>query len=509
MTAAADFDSMAAWLAAPAPHGAEPPQRIDTHTAAIFLSGDRALKLRRPIDYGWLDYSTRAKRLAAARREIAQNDRTAPGLTLGLAGLVREPGGFRLTGPGEDFPDGAEPVTVMLRFPDDALFDRMAAEDRLTPALMHRTGLAIATMHRGAELRAGTGDLPGMARGEDPQLAGLRSLLGPQVGEVLAALARAHETLRPLIERRRARRCHGDLHLGNIVLWRDQPAPFDAIDFNDAFSDIDPLFDLAFLLMDLDHRGHAELGPAVLNAWAEAVAAAPGADTETAYAGLALLPLYKAVRATIRAKVGALAAQAAGVADGGRADEARRYLSLALGYLTTASAPRLVAVGGFSGTGKTTVARILAARIGAVVLRSDAIRKGLRGVPETERLPVETYTQAASDRVYGELLYRAALSLTAGLPVIVDAAHLRARERDATAALARRLAARFEGLWLEAPAGVLRRRLAARAGDASDADARVLELQLSRDPGPIGWHRLRAEGDADRTAALAIRRLGL
>ena len=176
-----EFDAFAALLADPATHAGQAPRRIDTHTAAIFLAGDRAFKLRRPVDYGWLDYSTRQRRLAAARREAEQNERTAPGLYLGLAGLLRDGAALRLTRPG-DLPDGAEPVTAMRRFPDGALFDRMAAESRLDPELMHRTGRAIAAMHRGAALRPGTGDLPGMARGEDAQLLALGALLGPGTG---------------------------------------------------------------------------------------------------------------------------------------------------------------------------------------------------------------------------------------------------------------------------------------------------------------------------------------
>jgi uncharacterized protein len=525
------FDAFAAHLAHPATHGGERPRRIDTHTAAVFLAGNRALKLRRPVDYGWLDYATRPQRLAAARREVEQNDRTAPGLCLGIAGLVREAGALRLTAPGE-LPEGAEPVTVMRRFPDEALFDRMAASGRLTPALMHRTGRVVAEMHRGVALRPGTGDLPGMTWGHDPQLAALAPLLGPEVERLLAAMAEAHGRVRPVIERRRARRCHGDLHLGNIVLWRDQPAPFDAIDFNENFSDIDPLYDLAFLLMDLEHRGHAELGPSVLNAWAEAMAAAPGADVETAYGGLAVLPLYKAVRATIRAKTGALAVRASvpasapsplvGEGRGGgwpgapaavsadpRLAEARAYLALALCFLAAPPTPSLVAVGGLSGTGKSTVARALAARTGAVVLRSDGTRKGLYGVPETGRLPADGYSRAAGERVYGELLFRAALVLGAGHPVIVDAAHLRPEERDAVEAVPRRLGVRFDGLWLDAPPQALRARLAARKGDVSDADAQVLAIQLGHDLGPIAWARLAADGPPDVAAALAIGRLGL
>lgn len=538
MSAADDeFEAFADHLADPARHDGHRPRRIDTHTAAVFLTRDRALKLRRPVTYGWLDYSTRARRLAAARREVRTNDHTAPGLCLGLAGIVREGDGLRLTGAGEDLPEDAEPVTVMRRFPDEALFDRMVVAGRLTPALMHRTGLVAAAMHRNAPLRPGTGDLPGMARGDDPQLAGLAPLLGRGVhggvDQLLAAMADAHGRLRPLIERRRARRCHGDLHLGNIVLWQDAPAPFDAIDFNDDFTDIDPLYDLAFLLMDLEHRGHAELGLPVLNAWAEAMAVSPGADVESAYAGLALLPLLKAVRATIRAKVGALAVQATAdaappeaqspgarspPAGQGRGEaepqqqppadprlaEARAYLDLALGYLAASPAPRVVAVGGLSGTGKSTVARALAARHGAVILRSDGIRKGLHGVPETQRLPAGAYTLAAAERVYGEVLFRAALVLGAGLPVVVDAAHLRAAERDAVEVLAQALGCSFDGLWLEAPPAVLRARVAARRGDVSDADAAVVTIQLGRDPGPIAWTSIAADGPPEHTAELAV-----
>lgn len=510
-----EFEAHARWLMAPGPHGRARPRRINTHTAAIFLRGDRALKLRRPVNYGWLDYSTRARRLAAARREAASNDRTAPGLCLGVFGILGDGEGFRLVRE-TDLPDRAEPVTVMRRFPDEALFDRMATDGRLTAALMHQTGRVIAAMHREALPRPGTGDLPGLARGHDPQLRGLGRLLGPGVEQLLAAMAEAHRRLRPALERRRARRCHGDLHLGNIVLWRGAPAPFDAIDFNDAFTDIDPLFDLAFLLMDLDHRGHAELGPSVIGAWAEAMAGAPGADVETAYGGFALLPLYKGVRAAIRAKVGALSAEATGAApagEGGRPDfrlaEAGAYLDLALGCLAAQPAPRLVALGGLSGTGKSTIARAIAARTGALVLRSDGTRKGLHGVPETERLAPGAYSRAAGERVYGELLVRVALVLGAGHPVIVDAAHLRPEERGAVEAIACRLGVPFNGIWLDAPPADLRARVAARRDDVSDADAAVVTIQLGRDPGPIAWTRIAACGPVGETVALAAAQLGL
>lgn len=506
--AARCFERMAAWLGS-ARNGAEAPIRIDTHTAAIFLTADHALKLRRPVDYGWLDYSTREKRRAAARRENAQNARTAPGLGLGVAGLVSAGDSFRLVKPGEDLGRDAEPLMLMHRFPDDALFARMAEEGRLTLPLMRRTGQAIAAMHRTAMPCPGAGHLPALARGDDAQLAELKFIFGNYTKVLLHELGNKYEVLAAPMQQRRTKRCHGDLHLGNIVLWNDQPAPFDAIDFNDSYSDIDPLYDLAFLLMDLDRRGQRALGSAVLNAWAEALSASPGAEVATAYGGLALLDFYKALRAAIRAKVGALAIQAGAAGAEQQKAELRGYLDLAFGYLETRRRPRIIAIGGFSGTGKTTLARAIAERSGAMVLRSDTVRKGLHGVSETTSLPAGSYTQSASDRVYGELLYRAALVLQSGMPVIIDAAHLRGHERDATADLARRLGVGFDGLWLEAAPRILAERLDARQGDASDADRRVLKMQLSRNPGALNWHRISTEGGADSATALASARLGL
>jgi len=198
---------------------------------------------------------------------------------------------------------------------------------------------------------------------------------------------------------RQARRCHGDLHLRNIVLWQGRPAPFDCIEFNEGFTNVDPLYDLAFLLMDLDHRGHPDLSVEVLNAWAERLASEPGAEVSTAYGGLALLPFFKACRAGIRAKVSALALEGRDLA-GREAEvaEARAYLALGIRYLGGRPPARLIAVGGLSGSGKSTLAWALAARLGAVVLRSDVIRKGLWGVDPTAKLPAEAYAPEVSVR---------------------------------------------------------------------------------------------------------------
>jgi predicted kinase len=354
----------------------------------------------------------------------------------------------------------------------------------------------IADMHKAAPRRAGTGHLPDFAGSETAELAALGDLLGSDrvaaFSGKLRALAEAHATL---AASRGARRCHGDLHLRNIVLWQGRPAPFDCIEFNEWFTDIDPLYDLAFLLMDLDHRGHAGLAVEVFNAWAERMAAEPGAEPETAYGGLALLPFFKACRAGIRAKVGALAAREAHGADAGaRLAEARAYLDLALRYLAEPQHPRLIAVGGLSGSGKTTLARALAVRLGAVVLRSDAIRKGQWGVDVTQRLPAAAYAPEVSVKVYDAMLARARMALQGGACVILDAAHLRPAEREQAGALAVELGIPFTGLWLEAPVAAMKARLAARPPGASDATASVIDQQATYEIGPVRWHRLAASG---------------
>ena len=189
--AAERFEAMAAFLADPATHGGAGTRRIDTHTAAVVLAGARAWKLRRPVDYGWLDYSTRARRRLFAEREIAWNAPAAPGLYLGLGGIAGEPGAFRLIGPGEAVPETAEPLVVMQRFPEEALFDRMAAAGRLTPVLMRATGRVVADMHKRAPARPGPGRLPEFARAEAGELTRLAPILGEEAVARFTRLLRA------------------------------------------------------------------------------------------------------------------------------------------------------------------------------------------------------------------------------------------------------------------------------------------------------------------------------
>jgi predicted kinase len=276
------------------------------------------------------------------------------------------------------------------------------------------------------------------------------------------------------------RRCHGDLHLGNILEEHGRAIPFDCIEFNDTLSTIDVLYDIAFLLMDLSFRGQAGGANRVLNGYLDQAARGFG---EAVLEGLAVLPLFMSVRASVRAHVNA---------HNGDAKAARAYVEAAIRHLSWPE-PELHAVGGLSGSGKSTFARKLAPALGAppgaVVLRSDEARKRLWGRTPTEPLPPDAYAEGQSERVYGALMREAGLVLKAGRSVILDAVFLKPAERELAEEAARDAGVPFDGFWLEVPPEVMRQRLADRTGDASDADMEVLERQLQRDPGAIGWKR--------------------
>ncbi|MBC7160078.1 MAG: AAA family ATPase, partial [Porphyrobacter sp.] len=316
------------------------------------------------------------------------------------------------------------------------------------------------------------------------------------------------EDLAPVLDRRaregHVRHCHGDLHLGNICLWRGQPTLFDCLEFDPELATIDVLHDLAFLLMDLWQRGYRDEAALLFNRYL---------DRTNEEDGLAAVPLFLSLRAAVRAHVEASAARARQGADRSRAVAAAgAYLTAALAFLERQEA-RLVAVGGLSGTGKSTLAAALAARIGGAPgarwLRSDVLRKRLHGVAPESRLPPAAYAAQESAAVYADLAAAARGTLQAGRSVIVDAVFARQNEREAVAAMAREAGVGFTGLWLEAAPDLLRERVAARRDDASDADLAVLERQLGYDLGDLaGWQRVPAAGPPAEVLAAALRILG-
>ncbi len=469
-------------------------EHLTTHASHIFMAGDRALKLKRAVKYAYLDFSTPALRHAACETELVLNRRTAPGLYRAVKPVTREAdGSIALDGSGE----AVDWIVEMRRFPDDALFTHLAETGALTPDLMRRLADNIAAFHRAAEPTPDFGGTAGVDQVIAINSESLRRDGPPGIpAEEADALAEAARVVRNrlagLLERRRAadkvRRCHGDLHLGNICLIDGTPTLFDCIEFNESLASIDVLYDLAFLLMDLRFRGHATEAAIVFNRYFDV-----GDESD----GLALMPLFLSLRAWVRAHVTATAAKLDQSAESQAL--ARRYFDFAVELLQP-TAPCLIALGGFSGTGKSTVAAIIAGRTAARVLRSDMIRKRQFDTAPERPLPDSAYSPDATARVYAALTDHARAALAAGCSVIIDAVSARPEERAAFAALAAELRVPFTGIWLEAPPEILMARVAERRNDASDANVAILKKQLGYDLGAMEWRRVDATRSAEHVA---------
>ena len=490
-----------AFLEDAATHAGAPVERIETHGAIVFLAGGTAWKMKKAVHLGPMDFSTLARREACCKAEIALNRRTAPDIYR-RAVPVTDEGHGRLAIAGDGPP--VEWLVEMARFDTEDLLDRVLAEGRAPEGLAPALARAVAHLHAGAERRpqaGGAGAGGAVAAIVEGNLSEMDEFVPAVFDHAAAARLRdmslaAIEARRALLEERRraghVRHCHGDLHPGNIVLINGAPVLFDAIEFADRIAHIDVLYDLAFLLMELWHETARPPEPAlangVLNGYLENV---PYTELADHVRGLALLPLFMSMRAGVRAKISARMQ---------RREAARAYLRSAVADLESAL-PQLIAVGGLSGSGKSLLAHALAPETGrapgALVLRSDAIRKQRAGLAPEVRLPKEAYTPAASEAVYGDLMRLARLGLEAGQAVVLDAVFAREGEREAAQDVARAAGVPFAGLWLDAPPEVLKARAAARsqaARDASDADAAVVEAQLSYDRGHISWHRVDAAG---------------
>ena len=389
-------------------------------------------------------------------------------------------------------------VVRMARVPDADFLDVIAARGEMTPELLEQIADAVAVDHAGRPPAScdQVAALREVAKG-NASAARAAGLDDERVGAWLTVMLGAIAVREPLLaERSRdgfVRRAHGDLHLGNMCLWQGHPVPFDALEFDEALATIDLGYDLAFLLMDLEHRAGRASANRVLNRYVARTG-------DAALAGL--LPPFLSMRAMVRAHVAATR---------DRSEEATAYLDTAETRLRPV-APVVVAIGGLPGTGKSTLARRLAPALGAapgaLILRSDEIRKRLRGVAPEERLPADAYAPKFSDRVLATLTHEAEAARSGGHAVIADAtfmddAHRMAIQRAAGDAP-------FLGIWLHAPLAVLEQRIAARHGDASDADVAVLRRAAASDPGPGGWLAVDATGADGGLGAVqrAVRALG-
>jgi uncharacterized protein len=482
---------------------------IETHASLVFIAGERVFKLKRAVAYPYLDFSTADLRRRACEAELVLNRRTAPALYEEVRGLFRGAGGAVGFSPNGEALDW---VVVMRRFDQGLLFDALAETGGLDRHTMDRLADHIAQFHASAERHFDHGGAAEMADLAEVQYRCLAapSRAGFSPDRVRAIQKRWQErvvVLAELLDRRRAagkvRHCHGDLHLRNICLLDGKPTLFDCLEFDEALASIDVLYDLAFLLMDLEHRGLEHFANRMFNRYL---------DRSEEDEGLAAMPLFLSLRAAIRAHVTATALKhAAGAAAGAKmACDAHHYLGLAERYLQPEPC-RVIAIGGLSGAGKSTLAEALAPELGlrpgARVLRSDVTRKLLLGVDPEERLPTTAYTRETSAHVYDALCRKAAVGLAAGYTVIIDAVALTAEERNSFAEVARAAAVPFSGLWLEARPEAMANRIRERIRDASDASPEILAEQLRHDTGKIDWVRIDAGCGPEDCLAAARRAL--
>jgi hypothetical protein len=454
---------------------------IETHISAVYVGQAEALKMKKAVALGFLDFSTLAAREDFCRRELALNAPGAPDLYRDVVPVTRAAdGGLRLGGEGRTI----EWVLRMAPLPPDAFLEAMPA---ISPAMLDAIADAVVALHAAAPCH--TGDAPAaMARViAGNRAAGVAAGLALDEWHAEARLAALAPLLRERAEQGFFRRCHGDLHLGNLCLLNGCPTPFDALEFDEDLATIDTGYDLAFLLMDLERRHGRAAANRVFNRYVAGTG-------DSGFVGA--LPLFLSLRAVIRAHVEARS---------GRDPEA--YRAAAIGY-PAPTPPRLIAIGGLQGSGKSHLARALAPEIGAapgaLVLRSDEIRKRLHGVAAETRLPAEAYRPEMSAKVHAALFASAEAALRAGHSVIADAVWYDPAIRAAIAAVAERAGAGFTGIWLEAPLPVLLARIAARRGDASDADATVLARTADADPGTVSWHRFEATDEGLLAAAHAL-----
>ena len=458
---------------------------VETPISAVFLGKDTAWKLRKAVKLTFLDFSTLAERERTARRELELNAPMAPGMYRDVVPITRGPQGLALGGEGEVI----DWVVRMARVPEGDFLDVIAERGGLSPALLDGLADAVAALH--AQTKPADRDPLAMLRNAvaGNHISGhAAGLPGEAVDRWCYGMMSAIDARADWItERGRAgfmRRTHGDLHLSNLCLWQGRPVAFDALEFSEAMATIDLGYDLAFLLMDLEIRAGRAAANRVLNRYV----------ARTGDVGLVVgLPMFLSMRALVRAHVSCSAGK-----------PWQGYLAFAEAALRP-SAAVVVGIGGLPGAGKSTMARALAPLLdgspGALVLRSDETRKRRFGVAPEQRLPPEAYQPAVSRAVMAEVFLGVAMAAQAGHAVIADLTFMANEDRMAAARAAGDVP--FVGVWLTAPPEVLEQRVAARSGDASDADVAVLRRALAADPGSGDWWQLDSTDPAslDRLAA--------
>jgi aminoglycoside phosphotransferase family enzyme/predicted kinase len=465
----------------------------ETHGALVGVGGNIAIKVKKPVAFPYMDYSTPEKRRVLCHREMTLNQRTAPHLYREIRMIAQDAaGGLFFTSESND--TVVDYAIVMNRFDDHTL---LSEQSFFSDDLCGRLAATIATFHKAEPALSGIDGyamMVGVVMGNDGCFGAYgKALPRTQTKTLMEKCLATLGHHKDLLEKRSGtfiKQCHGDLYLKNIYVDTDgQPVLFDCIEFNDAFAQIDTGYDLAFLLMDVLYRGMSREAFLLRHLYIQKTG-----DVDA----LILLPVFMAIRAAIRSHVSVAIAQ--GIEDPAAKKifltDAQTYLDLALS-LVSGKRGNVTAFGGYSGSGKTTLARAFAQKTGAVLLSSDDLRKHMHGVAVTETLPESAYTPEKSQAVYDRLYELAVALAQTGQNVVLDATFLLSSGREALAAQLEKEAIPFRGFWVEAPDDVAEASLARRVGDASDATTEIRRQQKNQNVGPLTWARLPGHGSTE------------
>ncbi|WP_017306146.1 AAA family ATPase [Spirulina subsalsa] len=449
---------------------------MQTHTSCVFLTGDYAYKVKKPVNFGFLDYSTLEKRQHFLGAELTMNQETASDLYLQVLPLTQDGEKLALDGSGEV----VDYTLKMRQFPQSVLLSEMLEQGKLLPEHIVELGRVVAEFHKTSKTNdyiESFGEVEQIKRAVDENYQQTESYIGTaqtleQFTNTKAFTDHFFATQGDLFKQRqkagKIRECHGDLHLRNICFWQEKVQLFDRIEFNEPFRFVDTFYDVAFAIMDLEARGRKDLGNLFLNTYLEVTAD---------WQGLEVLPLYLSRQAYVRAKVTSFLLNDPNIPEAEREkalETAKKYYKLADDY-TKVTPGQIVLMSGLSGAGKTTVARQVAQELKGIHLRSDAVRKHLAGMALNERGSDDIYTPEMNQKTYDQLAEVGIYLASLGYGVVLDGKYDRLAWRSRL--LEQNSRFRVTVVYCSAPLAVLCDRLQQRVGDISDATVDLLQSQ--------------------------------
>jgi uncharacterized protein len=456
----------------------EPIGFVQTHISYVFLTGEYAYKAKKPMNFGFLDYSTLEKRQHFCHEELRMNQRGAPGLYLDVLPITQSGDDFALGGEGA----AVEYVVKMRQFPESALLSSVYERGELTEELLVRLAKAIAQFHQTCPINdyiRSFGEVAKVRQAFDENYQQTEGYIGrpqtqQQFDETQAYtdrfFAERADLFTQRIQNNWIRECHGDPHLGNICLWQDELMLFDCIEFNEPFRFVDVMYDIAYIVMELALRQRPDLSAIFLSAYVEQTG-----DWE----GLQVLPIYVNRQTYVRAKVTSFMLDDPGVPEAEKqkgSDRAATYYRLAWDYAKPQQG-KIFLTCGLSGSGKSTTAKQIARQTGGIYIRSDAVRKHLGGVPLDQRGGDDLYSAEMTQQTYARLMELGVTLAQQGYTVILDAKYDRQDLRMAVIEAAKGAEIPLQIIHCDAPLEVLSDRLRQRTGDIADATADLLPQQ--------------------------------